>query len=76
MAILLSGAVAFFSLTLVFAVVILLIGLHQPQCVYLNGVDFGTTGGAKFLDAYALSWTTFSTVVSFPGFTRSILGAM
>lgn len=65
MAILLSGAFAFYSLTLIFAVFILLIGLHKPHCVHVNGVDFGTTG-ANFLDAYALSWTTFSTVVSSP----------
>ena len=57
-----SGALAFFSLTLLFAVLIYLSGINKPSCIHVNGVDFGTTG-ANFMDAYALSWTTFSTVV-------------
>jgi hypothetical protein len=57
-----SAAVAFFSLTVGFAVLIYASGMNKPNCVYVNGVDFGTTD-ANFMDAYALSWTTFSTVV-------------
>ena len=57
-----SGAIAFFGLTLLFAVLIYFSGMNKQSCIHVNGVDFGTTG-ANFMDAYALSWTTFSTVV-------------
>ena len=62
MAVILSAMAAFFSLTLFFGLIIMGIGLNKPDCIHVNGKDFGTTG-ATFLDAYALSWTTFSTVV-------------
>lgn len=62
--VLLSGAVVFFSLTIVFAILIYIVGLRKPNCVHVNGEDFDDPGAASFLDAYALSWTTFSTVVS------------
>jgi hypothetical protein len=61
--VLLSGMLVFFTLTIGFALIILALGLQKPNCVHVNGVDFDTTG-AHFMDAYALSWTTFSTVVS------------
>jgi hypothetical protein len=63
LAVVLSATAAFFVFTIFFALIILGIGLYRPDCVHVNGQDFGTTG-ANFLDAYALSWTTFSTVVS------------
>ena len=58
-----SAAVAFFSLTLLFSILIYLSGLNQPDCINVNGVAFGENS-TNFMDAYALSWTTFSTVVS------------
>jgi hypothetical protein len=57
-----SAALAFFGLCLLFAILIYASGMNKPHCVYVNGVEFGTTG-ANFMDAFALSWTTFSTVV-------------
>lgn len=61
-AVILSATAAFFMLTILFALVIIGMGMRRPDCIYVNGEDF-SKGGA-FLDAYALSWTTFSTVVS------------
>jgi hypothetical protein len=52
-------------MTILFAVFIFLIGINKPSCIHVNGQDFASSGGARFLDAYALSWTTFSTVVRF-----------
>ena len=40
-----------------FAAIIFWIGAFKPECI--GGVDFTSR---YFLDAYALSWTTFSTV--------------
>lgn len=63
MAVLLSAAVWFSSVTMIFAILIYFIGMRNPDCVHVNGVAFDSPGGANFMDAYALSWTTFSTVV-------------
>jgi hypothetical protein len=65
MAVLLSAAVWFFSLTILFAIFIFLLGVYKPSCIHVNGEDFASFGAARFMDAYALSWTTFSTVVRF-----------
>lgn len=62
LAVIMSACFAFFFMTFLFAIFIMLLGFRRPDCVHVNGQDFGT-GGANFLDAYALSWTTFSTVV-------------
>ena len=66
LAVILSACFAFFFWTLLFAVVLMVLGYLRPDCLHVNGQEFGTTG-ADFLDAYALSWTTFSTVVSVGG---------
>lgn len=54
-------AFAFFSLTLFFAVLFHASGVRKPECLHVNGVDYGQNT-TNFADAYALSWTTFSTV--------------
>jgi hypothetical protein len=59
MAVFLSAAVAFITLTILFALFIWGLGRANPTCI--GGVDFESD---YFTDAYALSWTTFSTVVS------------
>lgn len=59
MAVFLSAAVAFITLTIIFALFIWALGRANPDCI--GGVDFDSD---YFTDAYALSWTTFSTVVS------------
>lgn len=55
----LSAAIAFFALTIFFALLIWALGRKDPTCI--GGADFESD---FFADAYALSWTTFSTVVS------------
>jgi hypothetical protein len=72
MAVILSACAGFFFFTLLFALLIYGIGMHRPSCIHVNGVDFGTTG-ANFLDAYSLSWTTFSTVVRVSGDVSNVL---
>lgn len=54
------SCVVFFALTFFFAAFIIWAGNADPECVRIGGDPFGT---AKFADAFALSWTTFSTVV-------------
>lgn len=62
--VLFSAALGFYALTLFFALLIFASGTNHPRCVHVNGKDFGQSGpGDRFSDAYALSWTTFSTVV-------------
>jgi hypothetical protein len=59
-----TAAVGFYILTLFFALLIFWSGVNHPECIHVNGQDFGASGdGNRFRDAYALSWTTFSTVV-------------
>jgi hypothetical protein len=63
--VLLSAAVGFYTLTLLFALLIFASGTNHPDCIHVNGEDFGAShAGDRFSDAYSLSWTTFSTVVS------------
>ena len=59
--VLLSAACSFYLFTLAFAVCIYLIGKSNHNCIHVNGVNFGETK-TPFVDAFALSWTTFSTV--------------
>lgn len=58
-AVFLSAAIAFFGLTMLFSVFIWGIAKTQPTCI--GGVD---PERQYFADAYMLSWTTFTTVVS------------
>eukprot|EP00544_Gedaniella_sp_CCMP2646_P003330 CAMPEP_0202510394 /NCGR_PEP_ID=MMETSP1361-20130828/53271_1 /ASSEMBLY_ACC=CAM_ASM_000849 /TAXON_ID=210615 /ORGANISM="Staurosira complex sp., Strain CCMP2646" /LENGTH=726 /DNA_ID=CAMNT_0049144655 /DNA_START=114 /DNA_END=2294 /DNA_ORIENTATION=+ len=58
-----TAAVGFYILTLFFALLIFWSGVNHPVCIHVNGQDFGASGDRnRFRDAYALSWTTFSTV--------------
>jgi len=60
----LSAVINFAAITVFFAVLIYASGRNKPECVHVNGEAFGhePEWGADFLDAYSLSWTTFSTV--------------
>ena len=58
--VLLSAALWFYVWTFTFAILIDLVGMSFPECINVNGVDFGTD--SNFMNAYSLSWTTFSTV--------------
>jgi hypothetical protein len=53
----------FYLLTALWGIAIYGVGTYQPNCIYVGDFDF-ETGGGHFIDAYAISWTTFSTVVS------------
>lgn len=53
--------VAFFALVIVFAGFITIAGTLDEQCVRVGSEDFAYWG-APFADAFALSWTTISTV--------------
>lgn len=55
--------VMFFVLVMVFAALIIIAGELDEECVRIGGEPFGTVD-SEFADAFALSWTTFSTVVS------------
>ena len=54
--------VMFFVLVMVFAALIIFAGSLDPECVRIGGQPFGEVD-SEFADAFALSWTTFSTVV-------------
>jgi hypothetical protein len=51
----------FFALVILFSAFIVIAGRMDPQCVRIGGKAFASSGAA-FADAFALSWTTFSTV--------------
>ena len=68
-AVILSAAFGFFAISLFFAFFIVWSGRAYPDCVSVNGDPFSnnTTNFRPFFrdfgDAFALSWTSFSTVV-------------
>jgi hypothetical protein len=64
LALFLSATAWFFIYTVCFAIIIYIIGRRTPECITVAGGNFDREGGPYFMDAYALSWTTFSTVVS------------
>lgn len=53
--------IMFFALVILFAGFIAMAGQIDPECVRIGGEVFDNEGTA-FADAFALSWTTFSTV--------------
>lgn len=61
--VLLSLTACFFTLTTLFAACIMGVATWQPKCIYVGDLDFAQ-GGGYFVDAFTVSWTTFSTVVS------------
>jgi len=72
--VLLSMACTFYAVTVLFAGFIYLIGVKNPKCIHVNGYDFDETR-TRFVDAFALSWTTFSTVgygLVYPATTATI----
>jgi hypothetical protein len=61
--VLLSQAFAFWATICVFTVCIYIGGLYQPQCIQGPRDMSFDESGSYFIDAFALSWTTFATVV-------------
>jgi Ion channel len=60
LAVLLSSMLWFYFWTFLFAALVYCAGHSLPQCISVAGVDFDHE--LSFMNAYALSWTTFSTV--------------
>ena len=60
----LSFLFIFSVFNLIFGGLLMLAGGAEPYCIMMAGEPFGTTPHTKFSDAFALSWTTFTTVVS------------
>jgi len=55
------AALSFYLSTLVFAVCLYLIGRLNPKCIQVGSENFADSE-SQFMDAFALSWTTFTTV--------------
>lgn len=60
-AVLLSLSVIFLLLVTLWAVLLYVIAQFRPQCLYVGSLHFDEAGNF-FIDAFAISWTTFSTV--------------
>jgi len=58
----LSFLLVFFAINLLFAGLMQWAGELDPECIVVAGEEFGTNPHTKFADAFALSWTTFTTV--------------
>jgi hypothetical protein len=52
------------AFNIVFGGLLMIAGDAEPNCIMMAGEPFGTTPHTRFSDAFALSWTTFTTVVS------------
>ena len=63
----LSSAIGFYGGILFFALLLLWTGRTTPECIHVNGVNFGNGTNASLLrdfgDAFQLSWSNFATVV-------------
>ncbi|KAL3912674.1 MAG: hypothetical protein SGARI_001030 [Bacillariaceae sp.] len=60
----LSLTVVFYFLVTLFAVFLYIVGIAQPECLYVGSLDIDfQQAGNYFGDVFAISWTTFSTVV-------------
>jgi hypothetical protein len=61
----LSLTMIFFAFVTFFGLLIYILGGFQPECFYVGSLDKDfQQAGSHFIDAFAISWTTFSTVVS------------
>jgi hypothetical protein len=63
--------VYYFVITIIFALLLLAAGTHQPECITSGGEHFGANPYTLFNDAYELSWTTFTTVGYGNGYTST-----
>ena len=57
-----SFLVIFIVLCVIFALFLFSAGNKNPECIVISGEMFGAQPYTKFYDAFALSWTTFTTV--------------
>mmetsp|Transcript_35434 Transcript_35434/g.60199 ORF Transcript_35434/g.60199 Transcript_35434/m.60199 type:complete len:565 (-) Transcript_35434:225-1919(-) len=61
-AVFISFLILFVVLCLLYAGLFALSGEFHPECIVVSGEPYGTNPATKFGDAFALSWTTFTTV--------------
>eukprot|EP00579_Thalassiosira_antarctica_P008051 CAMPEP_0201888576 /NCGR_PEP_ID=MMETSP0902-20130614/27981_1 /ASSEMBLY_ACC=CAM_ASM_000551 /TAXON_ID=420261 /ORGANISM="Thalassiosira antarctica, Strain CCMP982" /LENGTH=666 /DNA_ID=CAMNT_0048418869 /DNA_START=169 /DNA_END=2169 /DNA_ORIENTATION=+ len=52
----------YFVICIVFGGLLLVAGNAEPNCIVASGAPFGDTPHTAWSDAFALSWTTFTTV--------------
>jgi len=52
----------YFTICVIFGLLLLAASRQYPECVVASGAPFGETPHTAFSDAVALSWTTFTTV--------------
>lgn len=57
-----SFTIWFMSFCLFFGILLKWAGDKNPECIVVSGQHYGTNPDTKFSDAFALSWTTFTTV--------------
>ena len=62
LAVFLSFLAIFVAICLLFAALYLAAGTVHPECIIVSGQEFGANPMSKYSDAFALSWTTFTTV--------------
>ena len=62
LAVFLSFFAIFVAICLLFAALYLAAGTAHPECIIVSGHEFGANPMSKYSDAFALSWTTFTTV--------------
>ena len=62
MAFIMSAAIFYYVWCIWFALLILGSGLHKPECISADGLNF-KEAGSFFANAFSLSWQTFSTTV-------------
>lgn len=73
--VLLSEACAFWVVICIFSICIYVGALYQPECLRFPSNTNFEENGAYFIDAFTLSWTTFSTVgygVVYPQVRREV----
>jgi len=54
--------VSYFIQCLAFGLLLMWAGSAEPECIVTSGDNYGANASSKFSDAFALSWTTFTTV--------------
>ena len=61
-AVFMTFLLAYCAICVVFGGLLLVAGTYEPTCIVASGESFGHTPHTAFSDAFALSWTTFTTV--------------
>jgi len=62
MSVFMTFLLIYFIFCVFFGLVLLLAGNAEPECIVASSENFGANPDSRFSDAFALSWTTFTTV--------------